>query len=43
MTIFYIEYTILRLDGEERHDAVEVMMMMLMLMIMMMASMMMML
>ena len=32
MTIFYIVYTILRLDGKERHDSVDVMMKMLMMM-----------
>ena len=32
MTNFYIVYTILRLDGKETHDSVNVMMKMLMLM-----------
>ena len=41
MTNFYIVYTILRLDGEEIHDIVDVMMKMLMLMMMMLALMMM--
>ena len=41
MTNFYIVYTILRLDGKERNNSVDVMMKMLMLMMMMLALMMM--